>query len=201
MDAKNLRKIAIIAMLVFVLIGFTFFRKEKPKDSTPPDVPVIEDPVVVKPDLEKIEKENLQKQAEQFSWIYYSFSWGKFSNIESLYGEMTDPLREKERSKVESLKNGIKNQPVQYQTQRSAALSSEIVSYDKEKATVDVKLETSYYAGALVQRDTMVWVDTSGKEFKGNEFDLIYFKEQKTIELVLSKIDGKWKIDRVSVKQ
>lgn len=201
MDAKNIRKIAIIAMLVFILIGFAFFRKEKPRDSTPPDVPVIEDPVVVMPDLEKIEKESLQRQAEQFSWIYYSFSWGKFSNIESLYGEMTDPLREKERSKVESLKNGIKNQPVQYQTQRSAVLSSEIVSYDKEKTTVNVKLETSYYAGALVQRDTMVWVDSSGKEFKGNEFDLIYFKEQKTIELVLLKIDGKWKIDQASVKQ
>ena len=188
-------------MLVFVLIGFAFFRKDKPKEDKPADGPAIENPAPVEqPDAGKIEKDSLKKQAELFSSVYYSFSWGKFANIESLYGEMTDPLREKERSKVESLKNGMIGKPVQYQTQRSNALGSEIISYDKDRSVIDVKLETSYYAGTLVQKDTMVWVDSKGNEFHGNEFDLIYYKEQKTIELALSKINDRWKIDQISVK-
>lgn len=202
MGTKDIGKIVLIAMLVFLLIGFAFFRREKPKNKTIADDPVIENPAPIeKPDAEKIEKEILQKKAQQFSWIYYSFSWGKFANIESLYGEMTDSFKESERLKVESLKNGIKNMPVRYETQRSDALGSEIVSFESSRSVIDVNLETSFYSGAIVQKDTMVWVDTSGKEFKGNEKDLIYFKEQKTIELTLLKINGEWKVDQISVKQ
>lgn len=202
MNENDIKKIALIVILVFVFIGFAFFRKEAPKEDKPKEDPAIVNPAPVeKPDAEKIEKESLQKQAELFSSIYYSFSWGNFSNIESLYGKMTDSLRESERSKVESLKNGILGQPVQYQTQRNSALSSEIVSYDKDMSVIDVKMETAYYAGAIVQKDTMIWVDSKGKEFRGNEFDLIYYKEQKTIELALLKVNDKWKIDRISIKQ
>lgn len=202
MEIKDLKKILIIAILVFLLIGLMFFRKDKPKEDKPADVPAIENPAPAeKPDIEKITKEKLQYEAESFSSIYYSFSWGKLSNVESLYGKMTDTFRQNEKSRIDSLKNGIKDQPVQYKTQRSAALNSEITSYGAEGAVVNVNLETSYFAGALVQKDTMVWVDSSGKKYNGNEFDLVYLKDQKTIELSLLKIGDEWKVDKINIKQ
>jgi len=201
MDVKDLKKIALIAIMVFLLIGLMFFRKNEPANNNSPDNPVIITPEKPKIDAETADKNALKYRAEMFTSIYYSFPWGNFSNIESLYEEMSESLAKTEKSKVESMKNRLMGQPIQYQTQRSTAVSSEILSYDKKKADVNVTFDTSFLGGALVQRDTMVWVDRNGNQIQGDENSLIFYKEQKTIMLSLIKEGDIWKVDKIDANQ
>ncbi|MCK5591237.1 MAG: hypothetical protein KAI72_04705, partial [Candidatus Pacebacteria bacterium] len=53
------------------------------------------------------------------------------------------------------------------------------------------------FAGAMVQRDTLVWVNKNGNYYEGDETKLITSTTAKNIEIDLIKIDDQWKVDRI----
>lgn len=201
MTKQDLIRTIVIVILAFLLIGLVFFGKEKenniPERENNGNVPNIEEN---NKKTESAEEDKLKTMAENFAVIYYSYSWGNFSNIESLYPQMTDEMQDKEKNGVEKLKKDLENQPKQYITWRAIALGSEFVFKDKDKATIAVYLKISKFAGAIVQKDTMVWVDSQGSEYKGNENDLIFNESNKKFTIKFVRIDNEWKISDLGAK-
>ncbi len=201
MEIKDLKKIAIIAILGFLLVGFAFFRKDTPKEDAPKDQPKIQQPKPIeKIDPQIAENEKLRRDGEIFAMMYNSFSWGDFSNIESLYPRMTVEMQISEKGKIEESKKKLEDQPKQYLTWRANLLGSKFISSDKEKATLAVYSEIDKFAGAIVQKDTFVWVDKDGKEYKGDEKDLIVFRENKETLIDFVKIGNEWKMTSLKNK-
>lgn len=198
MSIRDLKKITIIAILAFLLFGFAFFRKDEPKEGPLINRPEIQQSKPTKSiDPEFAEKEKLKQIGEVFAIIYNSFSWGAFSNIESLYPQMTEEMQNSEKDKAEELKKALENQPRQYATWRASLLGSEFASKDKDKATLAVYLKISKFAGAIVQKDTMVWVDREGNEYKGDENNLIASEENREVTIDFVKIGDEWKINNL----
>jgi len=200
MTKNNLFRIVIIAFLLFMLIGLVFFRKNKNGEISEP-----------KPwenwqseELEKkqglTEEEKAEIMAGNFAITYYSYTWGNFSNVESQYCYMMEEMKEREEIKMEKMKEEIEGQPQRYFTARAKLLSSEIALREETRANININLSVDNFAGAIVQRDTMVWVDENGDYYEGNPDKLIVNSVEKNIEIKMIKVGGEWKVDEIREK-
>ena len=198
MTKKNLFKIIAIAFLFFMLVGLLFFRKGDDEILNPNPAPA-DNRQAENPDekYELTEEEKLKIFAENFAATYYSYTWGNFSNVESQYYYMTEEMKSGEKIKVEQMKRKIENQPQRYFTARARLLNSEFASYEKTGASININLSVDNFAGAIVQRDTMVWVDENGDYYEGNTEDLIIDTVEKNVEINLIKIGEEWKVNEV----
>ena len=188
--------IAIFFVILF-LIGMIFFRKDD--DNVEENNLKLDNQQLVEDvkDEEITEKERVRVFAENFTTTYHSYTWGNFSNIESQYYYMTDDMRKREENKIEKMKSKIKNQARKYFTVRAKLIDSEFLYYEKTKASLKIYLSIDGYAGAIVERDTMVWVDEKGDYYGGDSSDLIISAVEKNIEINLVKIGDEWKIDEI----
>ena len=205
MSRFYLIKIFIFIILFIFLIGFIFFPKEKNEVELSQSEIERQQLIESVKEQEKLneekknltEKEQVKMFAENFTKIYYSYVWGIFSNIESQYYYMTDEIKDREKNKVEKMKEAIKNQPQKYFTVRAKLTSSTFTFYDETKASFEIDLDIDNFAGAMVQRDTLVWVNKNGNYYEGDETKLITSTTAKNIEIDLIKIDDQWKVDRI----
>ena len=195
MTKNNLFKIVMITFLLFMLVGLSFFRKGDDKIPAPNPInnKQIENP---NKKQELTEEEKAKIFAENFTATYYSYTWGNFSNVESQYYYMTEEMKNREKEKVEKMKKEIESQPRRYFTARARLLNSEFASYEKTKASLNINLSIDNFAGAIVQRDTMVWVDENGDYYEGDIDDLIINSVEKNVEVNLVKIGEEWKVDK-----
>jgi alpha-galactosidase/6-phospho-beta-glucosidase family protein len=201
MDRNNFKKMATIYTAIFFvvifLIGMVFFRKDD-NNAEENNLKLNSQPLVEDIKEERItEEEKIKSFAENFAMIYYSYTWGNFSNIESQYYYMTDEMKDRERNKVEQIKKAAENQPQKYFTARANFIDSEFLYYEKAKANLKINLSVDNYAGAIVQRDTMVWVDKNGNYCGGDIRDLIASTIKKKINIELVKIGEEWKADEI----
>lgn len=199
MTKKNLFRIIAIAFLLFMLIGLLFFRKgdDETLNPNPVNNQQIKEP---NKKQELTEEEKMKIFAENFVATYYSYSWGNFSNVESQYYYMTDEMKNREEIKVEKMKREIEGQPQRYFTARAELLDSEVISFTNTEIKLNIKLNINNFAGAIVQRDTMVWVDENGDYYEGDTDDLIIDTVEKNIKINLIKIGEVWKVDGVGEK-
>ena len=209
MGKLYLAKIVAFITLLILLAGFVFFRK----DENEPELSQSElerqqliESVKEQRKNKELPKEDKEKNkikamAGNFASIYYSYSWGNFSNIKSQYGYMTDEMKNREKNKVEQMKKEIENQPQKYFTARAKLTDSTFISYSETKASLKINLSIDNFAGAIVQRDTMVWVDERGDYYEGDAKNLIVNTVDKNVEIILIKIDDEWKVDEIGEKQ
>lgn len=149
---------------------------------------------------ELTEEEKVKNMAESFAMTYYSYAWGNFSNIESQYYHMADEMKNREEVRVAEMKKEIENQPRKYFTARAKLINSNLVYREKERAAININLSIDNFAGAIVQRDTMVWVDERGDRYAGDIKNLIMNTAYKNIEINLIKIGGEWKVSEIKEK-
>ncbi|MCK5476001.1 MAG: hypothetical protein KAI71_05480 [Candidatus Pacebacteria bacterium] len=188
--------VAIIIVALFFLISVTFFLKEEKQDVISQNNQQEEKPsedAIIGPTAE----EKVKTFAENFTKTHYSYAWGSFSNIESQYYYMTDGMKDREENKVEKMKKGIENQPQKYFTVIAKLTSSDLILYNETKASFKIDLNISSFAVAMIERDTMIWVDENGDHYEGNINDLIVDTVDKNIKIDLVKIDDQWKVDRI----
>ena len=208
MSRFYLTKIVVFFALLILLAGFVFFRK----DESNPELSkselerqqLIENVKEQKKNKELLEmdkeKNEVKIMAENFTIIYYSYAWGNFSNIESQYYYMTDKMKNREKDKVEEMKKEIENQQQKYFTAKAKLTDSDFIFYSETKASLKVNLSIDNFDGAIVQRDTMIWVDENGNYYGGDTKDLIVDTVDKKIDVNLVKIDNEWKVDEIGEK-
>jgi hypothetical protein len=204
---SGFKKIIIISFSVFVVFfilaaGVIFFPKERNQDISDQDNQQGNyqfDGSNNKTE-ELTEEERVKNIAESFAIIRYSYAWGNFSNIESQYYYMTGEMKNREERKVIEMKKETENQPQKYFTAKAKLIDSNFIYYEKERAAMNINLTIDNFAGAIAQRDTMVWVNEKGDRYTGDLKDLIVNTASKNIEINLIKIGGEWKISEVEEK-
>lgn len=208
MSKFYLTKIFAFILLLVLSVSFIFFRKDKNNSELSKDE--MERQRIIEsvkeqeknnelPEEDK-EKNKIKATAENFAAIYYSYTWGNFSNIESQYYYMTDEMKNREIDRVEKMKGEMENQARRYFTVRAKLMDSNFIYYEKKKAAVNVNLSIDNINGAMAQRDTMVWVDEKGEYYSGDIKDLVVKTVNKNIEVNLIKIGGEWKVDKIAEK-
>lgn len=201
MTKKNLFKIIAIAFLLFILVGLLFFRKGDDEVLDPNLIPANNQQVEEPDEKHKLtEEEKAKIFAENFVVTYYSYAWGNFSNVESQYYYMTEEMKSREEIKVEQMRREIKDQPQRYFTARARLLDSKIISYEKTRTSVNINLSIDNFAGAIIQRDTMVWVDENGDYYERDLDDLIIDTLSKNVQINIVRIGNEWKVDRIGEK-
>ena len=200
--SSNFKKaIVFVTAVLIVLFSFwvstKFFLKERNED-----IPVQNNKQEErKPEnsvkTELTEKEKIKMLAENFAVIYYSYTWGEFSNIETQYDYMSEKMKNEEKNKVEQIKQETKNQPRKYFSARAKLISSAVLSYGENKAETAVDLNVTNFAGAIIQRKTMVWVDEKGNPYVRDVNNLITSSENKKIKINFIKDNDKWKVDKI----
>jgi hypothetical protein len=199
---SDFKKIIIVVAVVFILalsfwMGVVFFAKNNGTTKTADNQQEKEQINDYNKKLEITEEEKVKTFAENFAMIYYSYTWGNFSNIESQYYYMTDEMKNREKDKVERIKKGTENQSQKYFTVRAKLVDSAFIFYGETKTVLEINLNIDNYAGAIVQRDTMVWVNESGDYYEGDLSDLVISTTEKKINIELIKISDEWKIDEI----
>ena len=198
MTKNNLFKIIAIAFLLFMLVGLVFFRKGGDEVLNPNPAPANDWQINNADEKHKLtEEEKVKIFAENFTATYYSYTWGNFSNVELQYYYMTEEMKNREKVKVEKMKREIEGQPQRYFTARAEVLNSEFVLFTNTEADLNIKLNVNNLSGAIVQRDTMVWVDKNGDYYEGNPDKLIVNSVEKNIEIKMIKVGGEWKMDGI----
>jgi len=201
MTKKNLFKIIAIAFLLFILVGLLFFRKGNDEVLDPNLVPANNQQVEKPDEKHKLtEEEKAKIFAENFVTAYYSYAWGNFSNVESQYYYMTEEMKSREEIKVEQMRREIKDQPRKYFTARARLSDSKVISYEKTRASINIDLSIDNFAGATIQRDTIVWVDENGDYYERDPDDLIIDTLSKNVQINLIKIGDEWKVGRIEEK-
>lgn len=206
----SLIKIILLIIVLIFFVGFIFFGKDKYKPKPLEKQSQIQEETVQEKEEEIIreltEEDKISIFAENFTTIYYSYTWGNFSNIESLYDKMTDEMENRERNRVEQMKKGIENQSQKYFTVRVEVINLKIIDYqENKKATLDIKLKLKDIDGAFVtdvdvpeiRPNTSALIDGNKNVYTGNIEDLVIMTVDKKIEIKLVKENDKWKVARV----
>ncbi len=203
---SGFKKIIIIVSVISVVLlsllaGVIFFPKERNRNIPNQDNQQEERQLENSGEqTELTEEEKVKAIAENFAIIYYSYAWGNFSNIESQYYYMADEMKNREENRVAEMKKEMENQPQKYFTARAKLIDSNFIYCEKERAALNINLSVDNFSGAIVQRDTMVWVDEKGDRYAGDIKDLIMNTADKNIEIDLIKIGNEWKVDEIKKK-
>lgn len=201
---SDFKKIIIIisiisVVLIALLIGVVFFPKERNRNIINQNNQQEEQQANSDNNKQEelMEEERVKTIAETFAGIYYSYRWGNFSNIESQYYYMTDEMKNREENRVIEMKKEVENQPQKYFTARAKLTDSDFIYLEKERAAMNINLNIDNFAGAIVQRDTMVWVDEKGNRYTGDIKDLIIKTSEKRIKIELIKSNREWKVNGI----
>ncbi len=197
MTKKNLLEIVIIAFLLFMLVGLVFFRKNKNGEISEPKPRENWQLEESGGKQELTEEEKAKIIAGNFAINYYSYAWGDFSNIESQYCHMTNEMKKREEIKVEKMKKEIEGQPRRYFTARAELLNPEVILFTNTEAKLNIKLRIDNLSCAIVQRDTMVWVDENGDYYEGDPDNLIINSVEKNIEIIMTRIGNEWRVSKI----
>ena len=202
-DLKRIVAVAIIAVvaLLFFWVGIAFFTKNNNTLKLSDKQQNNQQTENLNEKRELKEKEEVRRIAENFVTTYYSYTWGDFSNVESQYCYMMDEMKRREEIKVAKMKKEIEGQTQKYFTVRAELLDSEMVLFTGITADLNMKLNISNLSGAIVQRDTMIWVDKNGDYYEGDSDDLIVDTVEKNIQINLIKISNEWKVDWIKVNR
>jgi hypothetical protein len=207
--ASNFKKIIIIIAVIFIILlffgaGIGFFLKERDEDISDQNNKQEEQQ---RPENSKktelIKKEELTKEerlrifSENFAVIYYSYTWGNFSNIETQYDYMSEKMKNEEKNRVEQMKQKIESQPRKYSSARAKLINSEVLLYGENEAEIIVNLNITNFAGAIIQKKTMTWVDEKGDPYIGDINNLIISSKNKKIKINFIKVNDKWKVDEI----
>jgi len=153
-------------------------------------------------------KEEIKNLAENFAEVYYSYTWGNFSNIESLYPFMTDGMLKMEKEKVKRMLNENKAKKRVYLTVEAKGERSDFIEYEKGvKASLRIKLKLKKINGAWVtgmdisrpEISTTIFVNGDGKIYNGNIEELVVKVFFKDVDIYLNKQGTEWKVDRLEV--
>lgn len=193
MNLKDLKKITIIAILIFLLIGFAFFRKDTPKIDKPVENPVENS------NLGSAEKEKVETLAKNFSNIYYSYTLNDPSNIESLYPFMTEKMKTEEKDEVEKIKSQSAPSPKKYLSAIASPSEVRIISFIDPKIHLSLSLRIENIAGAMTKKDPIVWVDENGTIYRENPKSLVTSKEIKYIQMILIRKGDQWQVDSMEI--
>jgi len=191
----------VLAIVLFILtIGFVFFRKDEYKTKPLDEQPLIQqeevqDEKIIK---ELTEEDRIKTIAETFTSIYYTYSWGNFFNIESLYDYMTDEMASREKDKVEKMKEEIENQPLIYFGVSSFPQNINIIYLDQNRAKIEIEIEQYKVEGASIYIEGILTrVDKFGNKL------LVYPNNKrianKKIIMELKKGNNKWKVDKIDI--
>lgn len=189
--------VVIFASALFLWAGVAFFAKDNSIPKTADDQQDGQQPGGLDEDSEITEEAKAKSFAESFVVTYYSYTWGNFSNIESQYYYMADRMKKEEEIKVEKIKEGTKNQPQKYFTARAELLDSNFVSYEETEAILEIDLIINNYAGAMAQKETLVWVDEKGDYYEGDLNDILVSAVEKKVRVEIIKISEDWKINKI----
>jgi len=201
-------KILIFLLFLILIIGFVFFPKDEYKTK-----PLDEKLPTQKKEIyeEKIKKQiseedKIKTIAETFVSIYYSYTWGKFSNIESQYDYMTDEMKNREENKVKKMREEIENQPPKYFSTKAEIISSELTKYQENiKAIVKIQSKIKEINGAFVTNievpeispSTSAMIDSNKNIFTGDIENLILNTIDKSVEITLLKVKENWRVSEI----
>ena len=206
--SSNLKKIIIIAAVIFSILlsfltGIVFFLKKENKDIPSQNNEQEEQRSKNSEKTELTKKEELTEKektkifAENFAMIYYSYTWGNFSNIESQYHSMAEEMKNKEKNRVERMKKEIEDQPRKYFSAKARLTDSTFLLYNGNRAEMIINLNIDNFAGAIIQRETIIWVDEKGDPYIGDVNNLITSSKNKKIKIDFIKINDEWKISGI----
>lgn len=115
--------------------------------------------------ISKEEEKTLKSLAENFVVRYKSYILGDFSGLESLKDKMTLELWSEKSAWMDAQKQELAGKPRHYITFSAFSKNSTIVSYDSEKAQVDVEYLQREMKGATIQGEiTIKYVNEFGEE-------------------------------------
>ncbi len=197
MTKQNLIKIIVIVILAALLIGLILLWKEKENNdlerANNNDTPKIEEN---NKKTEPIEEEKLKIFAENFTTIYYSYSWGNFSNIESLKNSMTQRLWDEKSEWINNKKEILEGQPVIYAGVSNIPQKTDLVHIGQSKVKIEIECEQYKIEGASIYiNGILTGVDTSGIE--SSVFPIYRKIENKKIRLELLREGNEWKVDKI----
>lgn len=206
MSRFYLTKIFIFIILFIFLIGFIFFRKDEYKSKPPAEQPSSQQEEVIKEEEKLTDEDNIKRIAETFASIYYSYTWGNFSNIELLYNYMTEEMKNNEKERIKDMKNERKDQLNKYYMEEAKIINSKIINYsDNSTAKLNIDLEIKKINGAFVtdadvpeiKPHTSAFIDSNGNFYDGNIEDLVVEIVEIKIQIDLIKIKNDWKVEDI----
>ena len=209
MSRFYLIKIFTFILLFIFLIGFTFFRKDEYKSKPPAKQPLNQQEETVKEEekeKELTDEDNIKRIAETFASIYYSYTWGNFSNIELLYNYMTEKMKNNEKERIKDIKNKGKDQPTKYYTEEAKIINSAIINHsDNSTAKLNIDLEIKKINGAFVtdadvpeiKPHTSAFVDGNGNFYDGNIEDLVVEIIEEKVQIDIIKIKNNWRVEGI----
>lgn len=190
MTKRDLKRIILLAFLAMLLVGFTFFRKDTKNENYKN-----QDAVEQKNVLEKQKAENM---LSNFAVTYNSYTSGDFSNIESLYGMMTEELKKSETEKVSKLKLGDKKE---YQTIKSDFKGSNTIEFSENKIIANIVLLKQIYGGAYKSDPDnnlqKILVDREGKPYDKDISTLLESKDLVFLQLTGVRENEDWKVNEI----
>ncbi len=191
-------KIIAVVILFILMIGFVFFRKDEYKTKPSEGQPAIQQEEVPAEKIirELTEEDKLKRLAENFVSIYYSYSWGNFSNIESQYSYMSYEMEKKERIKVEQFKKETENQLLTYFGVSSIPQETSIYYIDQSRAEVKIEFEQYEIEGVSIYVDgVLTGVDKLGN---ASSFYPVYRKiYNKNVLIELLRENDEWKVNKL----
>jgi hypothetical protein len=218
MSKIDLIKIIAFAILIILITGVLFFRKDSGTDSstqtaqTPKNdssqkqatPSAADNNTTVEDSLDPGTKQGKGVAAiNEFVVAYNSYVYGDFSNIENLYPSMTDKMSQSEETKIKSLKSSVTQG--QNITVESKLKDSQIESYDPNsgKMTLIATIEKSTYGGAYIHNqdydssgsgDENILIDRNGKEYGGPIDELLEKTETQVFRITAINESEEWKI-------
>ena len=205
MSFKKILLISIIIILAFSTAGFGCKkRKPKPSNNTPvvanlpANQPInnqVNLPVTTQPPKPATEEEKVIAAAESFLRGYGSYQLGNFSNIESLYPQMTERYKDEMAFWVAEQKQKYALEPKRYITFTISILESSVISLESNQAELKIKTKRTEIKGAAIPGEgTIIWVDEFGNKPEGQVPRREFFQDA---EIKLIKENDKWRINKV----
>jgi len=199
MDRNKLVKRATIYTTIFFvvifLVGMVFFRKDDNIEEN--NLELNNQQLIEGAENEKItEEEKIESFAENFTTTFYSYTWGNFSNIESLKDNMTQDLWERELQWVEMEKEKIKNRSIIYIGISNIPQKANIIYLTEDKSEIEIECEQYEIEGASIYiNGVLVGIDKFGE--KSLDYPVYKKIENKKITLKLLRENNEWKVDGI----
>lgn len=181
---------AILALAVVTLSVWQMLNK--PKVPNQPSAPT---------NSQLTEEEKGQYVAQDFLTAYLFYTSGDFSNIESLYDQMTPGLALQEKARVEKLKSEISGKPIEYTTSLAVVKNYQPVESNPRLIIADITIAQQISDGAYLynqETDSEKFVNRQGETTNPNTYALNPQVQMKTYRVILIKNDLDWKIDRLN---
>jgi len=202
MSKFHLIKIVAFITLLILLAGFVFFRKDEYQPKPKNNQQIEQQPAEDAKNIEKkelTEEDRVKTIAETFASIFYSYTWGNFSNVESLKDKMTQKLWNEKSEWINAEKEKSKGQPMVYIGISNISQKTDIIYIKQNEAKIEIECEQYEVEGnSIYINDILTGIDKFGKE---SSIYPIYKKiENKKVILKLLKENDEWKVNEIGEK-